>query len=220
MMKEDNSLNKKGWFISASILGMVVAGSTGVYAGSNLPAIKAFLNNKIGIAVNQVDFQPVDDKGKELYPITYNNTTYLPVRAVSDALNVPIRYDQANNKIWIGSAGSGEPSTSTPAFQRPQHLPSDFPLPADTKKIELVESASGNTKSVYFTLQTRESLKHWIETYTAYLQQRGYDAIADSSSDTVIELVSSSDTESVLIEGKIIDQKNNILQYSITWSTR
>ncbi|MEF3305377.1 hypothetical protein [Paenibacillus sp. GYB003] len=212
-------MNKKGWFIGASIFGMIVTGSAGVYAGSNLQEIKALLNMEIGIVVNNADFKPVDDEGNRLYPITYNDSTYLPVRAISEALKVPIDYDGTNNRVLIGGSGSG---TATPppaaSFQRPKHLPSDFPLPADTKKIELLEDAVGTNKSVTFTLQTKESLKNLIKTYNDYLKARGYETIVDSSAGNTINISATQSRESTVIEGSIIDAEAGIAEYTITWS--
>lgn len=216
-------MNKKTWFIGASLFGMLVTGSVGVYAGSNLPQIQAYLNNKVGIFVNNSEFKPVDDKGNRQYPITYNNSTYLPVRAVSEALGVPIQYDQATNRILIGnSTGVGNSngnggSTGTSA-SRPQHLPSDFPLPSDAKKIELIESASGGKKSVYYTLQTKQSLSQLIQTYNTYLQQQQYGNLADGSSDDTIDITAAKSQMSVVIEGGIIDSETGLIEYTIIWS--
>ena len=214
-------MKKKTWFIGASLLGMIVTGSAGVYAGSNLPQIQAFLNNKVGVYVGSSEFKPVDDKGKRYYPITYNNTTYLPVRAVSDALNIPIQYDQSSNRILIGAnAGTGGGTTAPPAStsQRPQHLPSDFPLPTDFKKIELIENASGSKKNVYFKLQTKQSLAQLVQTYNTYLQQRGYGNIVDVSSSDEIDITATKSQESVVIEGGVINAQTGLIEYTIIWS--
>ncbi|WP_438432794.1 hypothetical protein [Gorillibacterium sp. sgz500922] len=77
-------------------LGMTVAGAGGVYAGSNLQKINAYLDNRIDVQVNGTHFVAEDEAGNPLAPITYNNRTYLPVRALSDALNVPIVYNTAS----------------------------------------------------------------------------------------------------------------------------
>lgn len=214
-------MKRKGWFIGASIFGMVMTGSAGVYAGSNLPEIKALLNNKLGIFVNSTEFKPVDGNGSRIYPITYNSVTYLPVRAVSQALDVPITYDAKLNRVIIGNNGNGGPTVTPPpavSFQRPKHLPADFPLPADTKKVELIENADGSRKGVNFTLQTKESLKTWIETYNTYLQNRGYTGIVDTSKEGKIDITANKTGESVVIEGEIIDANTGLAEYTIIWS--
>ncbi|WP_020617876.1 hypothetical protein [Paenibacillus daejeonensis] len=215
-------MKKKTWFIGASLLGMIVTGSAGVYAGSNLPQIQAFLNNKVGVYVGSSEFKPVDNQGKRYYPITYNNTTYLPVRAVSDALNIPIQFDQASNRILIGAQGGTDGGSISPspanASQRPQHLPSDFPLPTDFKKIELIENASGSKKNVYFKLQTKQSLTQLVQTYNTYLQQRGYGNIVDVSSTSEIDITATKSQESAVIEGGVIDAQTGLIEYTIIWT--
>jgi len=212
-------MKKKTWVISAAICGMIISGSTGVYAGSKLQEIKAFLNHEIVVEVNNAAFNAVDAKGNKLAPITYNNTTYLPVRAISDALNVPIKFDAANNKVIIGQNGaSTSPAPSSNNFERPKHLPSDFPLPTDAKRIELVEDAVGSNKSVYLTLQTKEDLQTWIAKYNEYFKKQDYDRIVDSSTDNTIEISATKTKESTYIEGKIIDAQKGIIEYTITWS--
>ncbi|MBB6637826.1 hypothetical protein [Cohnella thailandensis] len=92
------------------VLGMTVAWAGGVYAGSNLQKITAYLNGNLDIQVNGTHFTAKDGNGNKLSPITYENTTYLPVRAVADAVNVPIVYDASKQQIRIGT-GTTAPST-------------------------------------------------------------------------------------------------------------
>jgi len=91
------------------VLGMTVAWAGGVYAGSNLQKITAYLNGNLDIQVNGTHFIAKDGNGNKLSPITYENTTYLPVRAVADAVNVPIDYDASKQQIRIGT-GTTAPS--------------------------------------------------------------------------------------------------------------
>lgn len=84
-----------------AVLGMTLTGAAGVYAGANLEKISAYLNHSIGIQVDGT----VYNTGKTLTPITYKNTTYLPVRAIADVLEVPVRYDAKNNQVLIGGNG-------------------------------------------------------------------------------------------------------------------
>lgn len=85
---------------------MAITGSAGVYAGTNMQKISAYLNHSIGFKVNGAAYTPVDNNGKTLAPITYNDTTYLPVRALADALKVPVTFNASTNQVILGS-GSG-----------------------------------------------------------------------------------------------------------------
>ncbi|GAB6926228.1 hypothetical protein JCM10914A_02110 [Paenibacillus sp. JCM 10914] len=93
--------------VALSVLGMTLTGAAGVYAGANLEKISAYLNHGISISVDG----SIYDKGKDVTPITYKNSTYLPVRALADVLDVPLRYDPKYNQVIIGTPpGQGEVS--------------------------------------------------------------------------------------------------------------
>lgn len=90
-------------------LGMTVTGAAGVYAGTKMEKITAYLNGDLALKVNGAAYVPKDANGHKLEPISYENSTYLPVRALADALHVPIVYDAKNKQILIGSTA---PQTS------------------------------------------------------------------------------------------------------------
>ncbi|UUZ81144.1 copper amine oxidase N-terminal domain-containing protein [Paenibacillus sp. P26] len=101
-------LSKK---LVASIAGLslLVGVSTGVYAGANLQEIKAYLNGDLKVRVNGTVAQLNDEQGSAILPITYDGTTYLPVRAVANALNVAVDYDSANQEVILGEKVNGTP---------------------------------------------------------------------------------------------------------------
>ncbi|MCM3629370.1 copper amine oxidase N-terminal domain-containing protein [Paenibacillus glycanilyticus] len=96
--------NVKRTVATMMIAGMTVSGAAGVYAGTNMEKISAFLNHSIGFKINGSTYIPKDENGNKLAPITYHDTTYLPVRALSNALNTPIQYDSKTNTIYIGTS--------------------------------------------------------------------------------------------------------------------
>ncbi|MFD1888257.1 stalk domain-containing protein [Paenibacillus wenxiniae] len=173
---------KKKLTIAAIVAGMGIMGATGVYAGTNLQQIKAALNYGIGIEVNGQAYTAKDANGKTLAPITYNGTTYLPVRAIGEALNTPIAYDAAASKVKIGSTGASSSSTSgssstsstgTSNVQRPQHIPADFPIPADAKVFDVIESSKDGVKSVVFSYLTKQGLEQIGNNYKQYFVSKG-----------------------------------------------
>lgn len=97
-------MKSKKMIIATMVFGMAVTGSAGVYAGTNMQKISAYLNHSIGFKVNGAAYTPVDNNGKTLAPITYNDTTYLPVRALADALKVPVTFNAATNQVILGSS--------------------------------------------------------------------------------------------------------------------
>jgi hypothetical protein len=95
--------NMKTTVMTMMVVGMTVSGAAGVFAGTNLQKITAYLNSGIGIKVNGQAFAPTDSNGNKLLPIFYHDTAYLPVKAIGSALQVPVTYDSKNGQILIGS---------------------------------------------------------------------------------------------------------------------
>ncbi|WP_405031022.1 stalk domain-containing protein [Paenibacillus hexagrammi] len=95
--------------LAALTCGMILGGTAAAYAASNLEEIKAYLNHTITFEINGKAWQPpVDpDTDQALVPITYQGSTYVPLRALANALDQPVDYDDANKKVWIGQMIDG-----------------------------------------------------------------------------------------------------------------
>lgn len=113
-------MKSKKMIIATMVFGMAVTGSAGVYAGSNLQKISAYLNHSIGFKVNGAAYTPVDSKGKALAPITYNNTTYLPVRALADVLKVPVTFDASSKQVILGTNNSAAVTLAAVSYNEAQ----------------------------------------------------------------------------------------------------
>lgn len=98
---------KKKMTAALTVFAVLGGMGTGVYAGSNLKEIKAFLNPGIQFKVDGQPVQLKNSSGAVISPITYNNTTYLPVRAVSDLLGVTVNFNAASNTILLGEQTEG-----------------------------------------------------------------------------------------------------------------
>ncbi|TDF93781.1 hypothetical protein [Paenibacillus piri] len=88
------------------------------YAAVNLEPINAFFNRGVSFVLKGELWQPKDEDGKPLTAIFYNGNNYLPVRALAEALKIPIDYDTASQKIYIG----GRPGEKTPIFSMPMEI--------------------------------------------------------------------------------------------------
>lgn len=98
---------KKKVALIAIVFGMFACLATGVYAGSHLKEIKAYLNGDLKIRYNGTPVQLQDAQGQAILPITYNNSTYLPLRAVSDLLKTAVAYDSKSNTVYLGEKIDG-----------------------------------------------------------------------------------------------------------------
>ena len=101
--------NMKKSILAFAVVGMTFTGAAGVFAGTQLQKITAYLNHQIGIQVNGQTYAPVDGQGRQLAPITYDGTTYLPVRVLADVLKVPVNYDATRHQVQIGNKAPETP---------------------------------------------------------------------------------------------------------------
>lgn len=85
-------------FITGSLLGNVV------FAASSLIKLsEAFLNNDIKVVINKAVFQAKDPQDGSIYvPISYKGRTYLPLRAVAEAVGLPVQYVDATKTAYLG----------------------------------------------------------------------------------------------------------------------
>lgn len=93
---------KKSMLTLALALAVLCGITIGASASSTLQEIKAYLNSGITIKYNNTVQTLTDAGGNTVYPITYNGTTYLPVRAVSNMLGIGVDWDQATQTVLLG----------------------------------------------------------------------------------------------------------------------
>lgn len=242
MNKKRMTMSKK-WLITTIVAGMTVTGSAGVYAGSKLQQIKAYLNHGLGIVVDGTPYWLKDGNGKTLTPITYEGTTYLPIRSIADALDVPVAYDAANAKVRIGSGaetgaasggtgstggsgstvGSGNAGggTSTPAtgVKRPVNLPKDFPIPADAVVTTTIDTNSGGVMKSSFTYMTQESLSTMGFVYGEYARIKQLDNASQTVTATAVKITGKlGGTSPVSISGRASSAQPGYNFFTVSWS--
>jgi hypothetical protein len=72
--------------------------------------------NNIKLVVDGTAVTPKDASGNTVEPFIYNGTTYLPVRAVGEALGKDVTWDGDTNTVYLGKAASStEYSRTNPA---------------------------------------------------------------------------------------------------------
>lgn len=88
-------------FITGFMVAAVIFG--GLNLALNAEALKNVIMDKINIVINGKTLEPKDANGKPVNPLIYNGTTYLPVRAIAEALNMPVYWEQATKTVYAGS---------------------------------------------------------------------------------------------------------------------
>lgn len=90
-------------FISGVIATTVVLGITlSAWAATGQQSITVGYNN-IKVYIDNVLTEMKDPNGKTVEPFIYDGTTYVPLRAVSEALNKEVVWDNNTKSIYIGA---------------------------------------------------------------------------------------------------------------------
>ena len=85
-----------------------------LFAAAAVPAYAAVMTAKnidvytgVRIMVNGRELHPADVKGKELETFIYQGTTYVPLRAVSEALGAEVTWGADDKMVYINTEGIG-----------------------------------------------------------------------------------------------------------------
>ena len=82
---------------------MVSSFCVGLYAAGGKEEVKAWLRHDLNVEYNGVKQKMRDATGATVLPLTYNDSTYLPVRAVSNLLGVHVDWDGDTNTVLLGA---------------------------------------------------------------------------------------------------------------------
>lgn len=64
----------------------------------------------VNIYIDDQKLNPTDANGNPVEAFIYNGTTYLPVRAVSEALGKPVQWEGATSSVYVGKHSSDRPA--------------------------------------------------------------------------------------------------------------
>lgn len=102
---------------SALTLALAIAVVFGIMIGANaadtVKTITATLNYGITIKYNGNVQEMKDANGNTVYPISYEGTTYLPIRAVSNMLGIEVNWDGPTQTVWLGEGFVATPIVNT-----------------------------------------------------------------------------------------------------------
>lgn len=102
----------KGFISGIFVTALAIALSVGIFAAAQTITVNGGVKLKIDGAI----FTPTDANGNPVDVFEYNGTTYVPVRAVSQAFGKEIAWDGNTRTVIIGSnASSGSYNRQNPA---------------------------------------------------------------------------------------------------------
>lgn len=90
----------KGFAIGVTAAALAMGSMAYAKTGSEM--IEAAYNN-VKIYVDGLLVNPKDGNGNTVEPFISNGTTYLPVRAVADALGKEVNWDQETSSVILGN---------------------------------------------------------------------------------------------------------------------
>lgn len=100
---------KAGWFISGVLTALLVMSLAS-------PAVAALAGKMIqvytgvNVYVDDVLIQPKDANGNPVEVFVYNGTTYLPIRAIGNALGKTVQWDAKTSSAYVGKHSSDQPA--------------------------------------------------------------------------------------------------------------
>lgn len=94
-------MNDKIKGVIAGSLATVILGAGGLTIAKQATEKVDITYRDIKITLNGEEITPTDATGAEVEPFIYNGTTYLPVRAVSNALNLKVQWDDAKSTVKL-----------------------------------------------------------------------------------------------------------------------
>ncbi len=130
----------------------LVSFTAGAAAAGGLQEIKAYLNSGITLKLDGEAQVLTDASGVRTYPITYNGTTYLPVRSIGNLLGVDVGWDQATQSVLLGKQGETDLIDTFKPFDSTKE---------SGKGVNYIQTADKQTKDI-----SGVSCSHWIELWT------------------------------------------------------
>ena len=108
--------NVKSFIAGALIMAIIL--SAGVAIAATERNISVIFRD-IRLVVNGQQVTPRDAQGNIVEPFIWQGSTFLPVRAVGEALGMPVSWDGATSTVYVGATPGGAPFwTTVPFFQR------------------------------------------------------------------------------------------------------
>ncbi len=144
----------------AGVLCCVLLAGIGVLAKNTTETIQAIYRD-IKIYVDGVKIEPKDANGNTVEPFIYNGTTYLPVRAVGEAINKQVSWDGNTNSVYLGDI----PKTNTTSTVSPN--PNNYDKTAEEvatyyfNAYSIGDFEKASSYSIHYAKLVLESKEQW-----------------------------------------------------------
>lgn len=99
----------------------------GLLSATLLIGSAAYAAQTVRIVIDGQEIIPTDANGKRVDPIIIDGTTYLPVRAVAEALGQEVNWDGANYTVYIGNANNSRNKSSSTNLENMTNIGRNLP---------------------------------------------------------------------------------------------
>lgn len=143
------------------LLFLFVFGVTSSLASSYFQVVERYYNN-IKIKLNGKEIIPKDEKGNTVEPFIIDGTTYLPVRALANALNLEVNWDSYNNTVVL----SDKNNQSVKNFVVPAN-PNNYAqvYDEDIEGIEIIDKSTQKVIRSTVSLEENDKIKFSVSFY-------------------------------------------------------
>jgi hypothetical protein len=151
------NLKNKKKLLAAGVTLAIGLTSFAAYADVIDEYIDAVVKKNFTIKFNGEKVTPRDGSGKEVYPVVINGTTYLPVRAISNMLELNVGWDGGTNTISMTSKDyvpmNDDGSLQEVELNGDRENANPFPLDKTMKGYINGETAQGKDSSDYYKIE-------------------------------------------------------------------
>ncbi len=120
------------------VIGLVI--SSGIALAANSSTLYNVITSGVRVVIDGKELNATDGNGKHVEPLIYNGTTYLPVRAIANALGKAVYWDGENYTVYLGNM-DGKLQYPTLRMDQATDIGSD--------KLRLSESLTDNYGNTY-----------------------------------------------------------------------
>ena len=198
---------------------LLVAFSVTAIAAAIPPSnVTAILSPDVTIKYNGVVQEMKDANGNVVYPILYKGTTYVPIRAVSNMLGLPVDWDGDTRTVLLGT--SDKPGTSFLDVAKKGYngnvvftTNKEFPEPVDE---------FGNPTGAAYTA----AIKWWnngASSYETFTLSGSYQVLtftAYSADDSFTLWSLDADTDIIRLEEKVEKNQQRTISVNISGNTK
>lgn len=119
-------------FVAGILVTLLLVGSVGTATATIGKKTVEISYSNISVTLDGQPVSLVDAKGSPVEPFMLNNTNYLPVRAVAEALGLNVDWDGSTNTVILTTRGYEDPIPTPQPTPAPTPLPTPQPTPAPT----------------------------------------------------------------------------------------